>query len=231
MSGWWPRPRVAAGIVVAGLVSLAGAGWLYAASWRPSPADYPQQGVDVSAAHGDVPWAGLRADGASFGYARATDGLLRDVRFDSNWDAIAAAGLRRGASHRFSLCAGGAEQARRYVTVVPRDDNALPGLLELDLDPDDPACPVRPARDALLGEIGAFLIAAERHMGKPMLVALSPAFEAEYRASSAIRRPLWASGDFREPDYLSRPWRVWRATTMRRVAEAPEPLNWSVVAP
>ncbi len=217
--------------LILGTVALAAAGafgaWLLAPGWHPPVARYPVQGLSVAAADGAIDWPMVRAQGADFAFVTASDGTARDPAFEANWNAAHAAGLRRGALHRFSLCESTADQLTAYLTTVPRAPDALPAALVLDFTPD---CTARPSRAQVLGAIRGFLGPAEYHDGRPMLLRISADFEDEYRVSAAILRPLWAERAFREPDYLARPWRLWQASTLRRIDGVAGPVSWSVAA-
>ena len=219
--------RLAAGLI---LLALAGAaGWAYATGWAPSTRKYPLQGVDVSEAQGDIDWTTVAARGADFAYLRATIGAARrDATFEHNWSAVKAAGLRRGAIHVWSFCQTGVAQADNFVTVVPRTDDALPALLDLDFSPD---CDARPDRATVIAQLKRFLTIAETHTGEPMLLKISKPVARAYHVSAAIGRPVWETGNFFSPDYAARPWRMWQASDMRRVDGIQGPVDWDVVVP
>lgn len=211
------------------LMLLAVALWVYATGWAPSPGKYPIQGIDVSEAQGEIAWPTLAARGADFAYLRATTGAHgRDQRFADNWQAAAAAGLRRGAIHLWSFCQDGIAQADNFVTTVPRDRNALPALLELDFSAD---CDTRPDRTMLIAQLKAFLVIAETHTGEPMLIKITKPVERAYQVSAAIPRPVWEARNFLAPDYAVRPWRMWQASDMRRIDGVDGPVHWDVVTP
>ncbi|WP_284052615.1 glycoside hydrolase family 25 protein [Stakelama marina] len=219
--------RIVAVAIALGLI--AAAAWLFATRWHPSPEDYPIQGVDVSARNGSVDWHMVHARGADFAYALATSGANdRDAQFERNWSAIADAGMRRGAMHRFSLCDTAEAQAANFVRTVPRTRDALPSALELAFDP---GCSARPDPQEAARDVATFLTLTERHMGKPMVLEISPAFDAQYHLSSELPRTIWAERFFFRPSYPAKPWRMWRASTIRRVDGADGPINWDVVAP
>lgn len=210
-------------------VGLLGvAGWQGATRWRPSVDKFPVQGVDVSEANGAVEWPVVAGGGADFAYATATHGRQRDSRFEENWHGIAAAGLRRGAVHVWSLCLLGVDQANAFNTIVPRDDAALPVAIDVDYAPE---CAARPARAVLVREIAQAATMIEAHMGKPVLLRVSRQVEGDYDLASALPRTIWAAGTFFPPDYATRPWRMWRASDMRRVDGIEGPVNWNVAAP
>lgn len=214
---------VVAVLVFSGTIAL----WLFARDWRPSATDYQFQGIDVSAANGSVDWVAVKAAGADFGYVRATNGVERDAAFEDNWKNVAAAGMRRGALHAFSLCRLAADQANNFNLVVPRTDDALPPAIEIDFTD---GCTDRPGRPVVLEEIKRFIIMVEAHTRRPVLLAVSQRFEATYRVTGEIDRPVWALQNFFPPDYAARPWRMWRASDMRRIDGVDGPVNWDVVA-
>ena len=47
--------------------------------------------------------------------------------------------------------------------------------------------------------------------------------------TSALDRPIWSAQNFFPPDYAARPWRMWRASDMRRIDGIDGPVNWDVV--
>lgn len=201
--------------------------YLVALSWRPSPDTYPFQGVDVSAANGAVDWNAVKAAGAEFGYVVATDGATRDARFEENWRGAAAADVRRGAVHVWSLCLPAADQVNNFNTMVPQADDALPPALSIDFTA---GCDVRPARDAVLAALRSFIGPVEAHSQRPVILRVSRAFDAQYRVTEAFDRPVWSLQNFFAPDYAARPWRMWCASDMRRIDGIDGPVNWDVVA-
>ncbi|WP_245941994.1 GH25 family lysozyme [Sphingomonas gilva] len=228
------KPRTPARILkrLALLLALAGvavlAAWLYARQWRPDLAKYPVQGVDVSTAQGAIDWPHARADGVDFAYLTATSGGARDPAFAANWAATGAIGLRRGAMHRWSLCAPAAAQATGFLATVPREADALPPALVLAFDAD---CARRPGRDAVIAALTQFLAAAETHLGKPMVLKVTEDFEAAYAVTPEIDRTLWVVANGLAPEYGARPWVMWQASDMHRVDGIDAPVNWNVMRP
>ena len=217
---WW--------ILLAAITAIfAGTLYLFALNWRPSSATYDMQGVDVSAATGAVDWAAAKAAGADFGYVTATSGGDRDSAFEDNWRGVTDAGMRRGAIHVWSLCVPAAAQANAFNITVPQADDSLPPALSLDFAAE---CDSRPDRSAVLADLGRFIAMVEANSGRPVILLVSRAFDAKYRVTEAIDRPVWSTQDFFAPDYAARPWRMWRASDMRRIDGVDGPVNWDVVA-
>ena len=220
----WKVALALAAIGAAGVV-----GRHVATGWAPSASQYPLQGVDLGENPGEVEWGSVRAAGADFAYLAATVGADRRVpSFEANWNALPAAGLRRGALHLYSLCQLASDQADAFNTVVPRIADALPAAVDLAFRDD---CAARPDRAVLVGEIARFVERVEAHTGKPVLLRVSSAVEGEYRITQAIDRPVWSLANAFPPAYAARPWRMWRASDFRRIEGIEGPANWDVVAP
>jgi lysozyme len=217
---------VVPGLILLGL--LAWSAWLFVSRWRPSPADFAVQGVDVSEAQGPIEWWTAKKAGIDFAYIRATSGAqARDLRFPENWRWTFEAGIRRGALHVYSLCQLAADQAGNFMSTVPRSDDQLPPAVEIDFDP---GCSARPERQVLVTELTRFLHDVETHLGKPAILMVSPRFEAQYRLSDAFPRLLWSRQDFFPPSYFARPWSIWQANRHRRIEGVGTPVNWDVMA-
>jgi lysozyme len=215
-----------------GLAAIGAAGvgaWSWATAWAPSPERYPLQGIDLPLNPPAIEWGSVRAAGADFAYLVATSGAdRRDGSFEANWAALPLAGLRRGAVHLYSLCQRATDQANAFNTVVPRAEDALPAAVDVDYRAD---CAGRPDKGVLASEIARFVERVEAHTGKPILLRVSRAVEGDYALSAAVERPVWATGNAVPPDYSARPWRMWRASDMRRIDGVEGPVNWDVVAP
>lgn len=216
------------GLVLALVAVAALVAWLYARQWRPDLADYPVQGVEVGAAHGPIDWPRARADGVDFAYLIATDGAARDERFAANWAGARAAGVGRGALHRWSLCRPASAQATAFLATVPRDPAALPAALSLAFDE---ACPRRPPRDTVIADLKLFVAAAETHLAKPVVIKVGKDFEAAYAVTPEIDRTIWAVRGGLEPAYGFRPWVMWQASDIHRADGIDTPVKWIVMRP
>lgn len=215
-----------AAVILATAGALGIGGWHWATHWRPSPVRYPLQGVDLSETAPALDWGSVRAAGADFAYLTATAGTHgRAAAFETNWQALPEAGLRRGAVHLFSPCEDGRAQADAFNAVVPRTADALPPALAIDVDD---ACPL-PVN--LAPQVTRFVAAVEAHMREPVILRVSRAAERRWHISAALDRPVWVTGDLITPAYAAHPWRLWRASGRRHVDGVAQPMNWDVVAP
>lgn len=218
----------AAGVLVAaGAIGIGG--WSFATGWHPAADRYPLQGIDLPETPGAVEWGTVRARGADFAYLVATSGKdRRDPMFEANWSAVPDAGLRRGAVHLYSLCQPGADQANAFNAFVPRTADALPAAVDVAYRAD---CTARPDRADVVRELRTFIRMVETHIRKPVMLRLSKPVDSDYTLSAAIDRPVWATANFLAPSYAARPWRMWRASDIRRIDGIEGPVNWDVVAP
>jgi lysozyme len=202
--------------------------WQFAIRWKPSEADFPMQGVDVSDKNGVIIWPSVAASGAKFAYIKASDGdEKRDAEFARNWAGAGAAGIKRGAYHFFNLCRDGKAQATNFIGTVPRDPVAMPPAIYFNLVGN---CNTLPKRQVFLSELETFITMVEAHSGKPVILHVTREFEETYGVSEAVDRPLWLDSNFGlAPNYGTHPWIMWHASTNVRVKGIKGPVDWNVL--
>ena len=221
------RLRLLGALLLLGLL-IAGWGWWSLHHWRPSPTDFPAQGIEVGSEDGVVNWKAAKAIGASFVYLDASaSAFARDPAFVKNLEDARAARLQVGAVHRYDPCQPAEKQAANFVTVVPRDGSMLPPALDLDLTAED--CPVKVSDAAVESELMTFLNQIETHTGKPTILKISSSFQKRYRLAAKIDRNLWLVRTRFQPEYAGRPWMLWTANGQLDTAASDEPLRWVVV--
>ncbi len=227
-SGGW-RARIAGALV---LVAVLAAGWWWwdMRHFRPAEETYPDQGAMVAATDGPVEFPVLHAVGAKFVYLLATSGADgEDPAFARNAAAARAAGLQVGAVHRFDPCRLADGQSANFVTTVPRGQAMLPPAIAL-LKTGEECMPA--VGDAQVeSELMTFINQIEMHVGKPVILKVSPEFEDRYTIAARLERQLWLTRDRFEPDYAGRPWLLWSANDALATQAADEPLEWVVVRP
>lgn len=174
------------------------------------PEHYPVHGIDISKYQGDVDWNAARNGGVAFAYLKATEGGDRvDNRFAENWKRAGEAGMPRGAYHFFYWCRPGSEQADWFIRNVPKDETALPPVLDVEWNPDSPTCTKRPPRDEVVTEMRDFLEALEKHYGvrpiiyapidihRDRLVGVFPRYQFWLRAVKDHPSNVYTARDFR----------------------------------
>jgi lysozyme len=167
----------AAGLILACLV-LAG-GYFYFQTFSPDRGRYPVRGIDVSHHQGRIDWERVAADDVAFAVIKATEGGDHiDDAFAANLRAARAAGLAVGAYHFFTFCRPGADQARNFISVVPRDQPLLPPVVDIE------------SPEQLTAELSAFLGPVEAAFGKTAILYVTDE-AAEAYAGQIVGRPRW----------------------------------------
>ena len=115
------------------------------------------RGVDVSHYEGTIDWTKVAGSGRAFGIAKATEGLtFTDSTFLTNWSAIKASGLVRGAYHFFHPTDSGRSQADFFLSVSgsfgPGD---LPPILDWEVTDSQPSSTSIREVQAFIDEIHA----------------------------------------------------------------------------
>lgn len=206
------RLRILAALLAAGVASACSAVMV---GGPELAAGYAAHGVDVSKYQGEIDWSTVRRHGIDFAYLKATEGGDRiDDRFAENWRKAAAAGIHRGAYHFWYHCRPGREQAAWFIANVPKDDDALPPVLDMEWTPFSPTCRERPPASTLHAEMRDFLRAVEAHYGKRPVIYTSVDFFEDRMAGAFHDHHLWVRSVAGHPSvrYGARPWRIWQYT-------------------
>jgi lysozyme len=178
-----------------------------------SPKSLPVHGVDVSRWQGDIDWSKLRSQGANFVYIKATDGGDHlDPRFNRNWRAAGAAGLRRGAYHFFYWCRTAGEQAAWFIRNVPKVQGALPPVIDVEWNGDSRTCKKRPSRARVVEKMQVFMDKLEKHYGQRPVIYTSPDFHDDNLEGQFNEYTFWLRSVAAHPakTYPGRKWMFWQ---------------------
>lgn len=179
---------------------------------RHSPRPMDVHGVDVSRWQGDIDWDSLRRHGANFAYIKATDGADHlDPMFMKNWRDAHAAGIRRGAYHFFYWCSFASAQADWFIRNVPKADDALPPVLDVEWNHDSD-CKKRPTPEFVREKMQVFLDRLESHYGQRPIIYTSPDFYARNLRGQFDDYPFWLRSVAEHPSrvYPDRKWLFWQ---------------------
>lgn len=200
--------------------------------WSPHPRAarrYETWGVDVSHHQGPIDWQRVASEPRlRFAYVKATEGGdFTDPLFAENWRQARRTGLRVGAYHFFTFCRPAADQARHFLATVPRDPDALPPALDLELGGN---CERPPRREQIAREVAAWLSDVERALGKrPFLYVTRESYDA-YVRDGPLPHPLWFRDVLREPELdASHAWSIWQFWPRGRVAGIDGPVDLNAV--
>ncbi|RVC76303.1 lysozyme [Mesorhizobium sp. M4A.F.Ca.ET.022.05.2.1] len=174
---------VLAGLVLACIAAVGGL--FYFHTFSPDRDRFPVRGIDVSHHQGRIDWRRVAADDVAFAVIKATEGGDHvDDAFATNLREAREAGLAVGAYHFFTFCRPGGDQARNFISVVPRGEPLLPPVVDIEFGGN---CPQRPSAEQLNTELQAFLGPVEAAFGKPAIVYLTDEAAQAYSAHIAVR--------------------------------------------
>ena len=185
---------------VAAALGLGGLG-LQRGWWRlnhPDDSRFPVWGIDVSHHQGHIDWPAVATEPRiAFAYVKATEGGdWTDPRFAENWREARRAGLRVGAYHFFTFCRPPLDQARHFLSILPREPGMLPPAVDLEFGGN---CSKTPERHALQRDLAVWLDAVEQAIGaRPVIYVTGEAYEA-FLAGSDIEHPIWIRDIWAEP--------------------------------
>lgn len=214
-----------------GLAALAAGGMLaailaYRHDVHLAPLWYGAIGVDVSHHQGDIDWRALAGSNVAFAYIKATEGGdFRDKRFPFNWEGAKSAGLARGAYHFFTQCRPGAEQAKNFIATVPREQSALPPVIDAEhMGP----CRTGQQVSDVVREITALLDALEAHYGRRPVIYTTSEFDAAYLRGQLAGESLWLRSLFWPPSFRRDQWVIWQYHNAGRRAGINGPVDLNV---
>lgn len=124
------------------------------------------EGIDVSNHQGNINWKDIDQGAVNFAYIKATEGTtFIDKSFSKNWEASKEAGILRGAYHFFKAESDGKKQAEHFISVVPKEKNMLPPVIDIEEVGKDQA--------KFIVEIKEFAQIIEDHYGKKPILYIN----------------------------------------------------------
>lgn len=213
------------------VVGLAGAGLaalgLFRGWWRvahPELERFPVWGLDVSHHQGAIDWDAVAKDRrVRFVFIKATEGGdWRDRRFAENWAAAKKAGLRVGAYHFYTFCTAPELQAQNFLSVVPRDSDALAPVIDLEFGGN---CQLRRSADEVRADLATLSEALARATGKTPILYVTGQAHWTFVRGSALDLPLWIRDLTREP---TEPWVFWQFANREQVDGIEGPVDMNV---
>jgi lysozyme len=197
------------------------------------PRRYPVHGVDMSRFQGAVDWPRAHANGVNFAFLKATEGGdAVDPLFRYHWNGAAQAGVARGAYHVFYHCRPAIEQARWFISHVPRDPGALPPVLDIEWTPTSPTCRIRRDPAEIRAEARIFLTAIARHFGKRPVVYTTLDFYHDNDLGQLTGADFWLRSVAAplHDAYPGQHWTFWQYTSTGLVPGITGPVDLNVFA-
>ena len=170
-------------------------------------------GLDVSMHSGTVDWAELAAQGHTFGFVKATEGVdLKDSAFDQHWREMKQAGMVRGAYHFYVTEDDPTEQARFFISTAAIEPGDLAPVVDVEL--------IGHGTKAGLPErLRTWLEIVEDHYGvKPIIYTTAGFWDAHLTADFGDY-PLWVAEYEVEKPRLPAGWSDWHLWQWKGDAE------------
>ncbi|QQL44389.1 GH25 family lysozyme [Sulfuriroseicoccus oceanibius] len=197
-------------LVVVGLVAYWRGWWVPNA---PSVSRYPVRGIDVSHHNGEVRWDSVGSEGIDFVFIKATEGAdWQDPRFRSNWDGAQGAGLKVGAYHFFRTTSSGADQAMNFIATVPRLNDALPPVIDLEFSRESAVM----KDDEFFEQLEVMRGRLREYYGVDPIIYTVRGFYDDYLTGIDVEH-FWLRSTNGEPDWASDAWVFWQYTDRGRV--------------
>ncbi len=184
---------------------------------NPSEDDFPVRGVDVSAYQGKIDWQTLYAQGIDFAYIKATEGSGHtDKNFAFNHAEALKTDLRVGAYHFFSFESGGDTQAAHFIATVPKTENMLPPVVDLEFY--GSFAENRPTKETVVEELNKMLDALYRHYGMHPVIYTAEEEYSLYLEGGYEKNPIWIRDVYGKPELSDgRKWTLWQYTNRERL--------------
>ena len=180
----------------------------------------PVQGIDISRWQGEIDWHAVKRSGKRFAFIKATEGQDHsDPKFRQNWDAAKRAGVARGAYHFMYWCSSAESQAAWFIANVPRDDAALPPVIDAEWNSHSRTCQARIDPNLARRKIAYMIDALEAHYGQRPIIYTDIPFHEDVLEGYLPSDDFWIRSTAAEPKerYRNRPYRFWQFTTTGRV--------------
>jgi lysozyme len=161
-------------------------------------------GIDVSQNNGNVDWTMVKSAGIAFAYARIAENTMPDTQFATNWSAMQAAGVVRGAYQFFHPGGDPTAQASYVVGVLGRlAATDLP--LAVDVEVTDTLPPATVAAN-----LATFVDAVAAGTGKVPVIYVGKNFwESSVQSSAFASDPLWITNTNVSCPNLPSAWTSW----------------------
>jgi lysozyme len=118
----------------------------------------------------------------------------------------------RGAYHFYYFCRSAAEQARWFISHVPRERGALPPVLDVEWNGESRTCPHRPEPAMVRAEVTTFLNMVGAHYGRQPIIYTTVDFWHDNELWQVQGAQPWLRAVAKHPSdaYSGAPWTFWQ---------------------
>lgn len=185
---------------------------------NPDPEVYSVRGVDVSHYQGEIDWQTLAGNDIDFAFIKATEGsAYADARFEYNFTEAAKTELRIGAYHFFSFESDGLSQATNFINTVPKQENMLPPVIDLEFygsyDEDELN------RERVVSELHRMIFSLRTYYGVEPIIYTTKELYSLYIAGDFEENAIWIRSVYGDVGSLSdgREWTFWQYSNRGRL--------------
>lgn len=166
---------------------------------------YPIKGIDISHYQELIDWDKVKNDNVNFAFIKATEGTGHiDSYFSYNWEEAKRVDIYRGAYHFFTMKYPGKEQGEYFISVVPKDDDALPPVIDVEIGLDND-------KDKVLEEVRDMSLLLEEYYNKRPIIYMDLNVYNTFFENSNIKNKIWIREIYIHPDVFKRTgWRFWQ---------------------
>ena len=164
-------------------------------------------GIDVSVYQGSIDWKKVRSAGIGFAFARVSDGTgTPDAAFATNWPAMKAAGIVRGAYQFFRPAEDPLAQANLFVSKLDAAGGLEPDDLPVAMDLEV----IDGVADSVLQSHAQLWLEAMRMTTRKTPILYMPLDMGPHLGSRLDRYPLWVANWGVSCPSLPAGWSNWR---------------------
>lgn len=176
----------------------------------------PTLGIDVSHYSGSVDWSQVLAAGYTFTFAKATQGMdYQDPTFDTNWKAMKAAGIVRGAYHFYVTEDDPQAQASFFLSTVSFQAGDLAPVVDIE------TLGTGTDTSSLPDNLRQFLAAVEGKLNVKPIIYTSPGFWNQYLGAGFGDYPLWVAEYGVSTPKQTNGWTTWTLWQFQENATVP----------
>lgn len=168
---------------------------------------YSVHGIDISHHQYSINWK-LVDKKYKFVLMKATEGKdFSDRDFLYNWYNAQLSGFKVGAYHFFSMLSTGEEQARFYISRVPRVYDSFPPIIDLEI-------PIKYDKKIVLKELKDMITILESYYKKRVIIYATKHTYKAYIKGEFPDNPLWIRNI---KFYPEEKWDIWQYSNRGRV--------------
>ncbi|RAL24147.1 GH25 family lysozyme [Thermoflavimicrobium daqui] len=173
---------------------------------------YEVKGLDVSHHQGKINWNQIQENNNyRFVFIKATEGHdFIDKKFSYNWQQAQKYGFLTGAYHFFSMRSSGEDQAKKFISIVPKEKNSLPPVIDVEIHLQHDKNKVRKELRNLAGKL------QQQYEKKPILYVTYDTYN-QYIKGDFHEFDIWIRDILKFPTLDNRKWLFWQYSNRGRV--------------